>query len=109
MTVTHEDVQRWLDSYITAWRTYDPASIGDLFAQDAEYRYHPWDEPIRGRAEIVRAWVAPDGKESSRDHPGTWDATVTAGAGRSSSTTSPRSNPVCDRERAVNVRGYPEA
>ena len=27
-----------------------------------------------GRAEIVRAWVAPDGNESGRDEPGTWEA-----------------------------------
>ena len=72
--MTHDDVQAWLDRYVAAWRTYDPAAIGDLFSDDAEYRYHPWDEPIRGRAEVVRAWLAPDGSESQRDDPGTWEA-----------------------------------
>jgi hypothetical protein len=72
--VTRDDVQRWLDHYIAAWRSYDPTAIGDLFDEDAEYRYRPWEEPLRGRAEIVRAWVAPDGDESGRDEPGTWDA-----------------------------------
>ncbi len=72
--MTHDDVQRWLDRYIAAWQSYDPDAIGDLFSDDAEYRYHPWDEPILGRAEIVRAWVAPAGNESQRDEPGTWDA-----------------------------------
>lgn len=72
--MTHDDVQDWLDRYVAAWRTYDPVAIGELFGQDAEYRYHPWDEPIRGRDEIVRAWVAPEGSESGRDEPDTWDA-----------------------------------
>lgn len=72
--MTRDDVQRWLDAYIEAWQTYDPAKIGELFSEDAEYRYHPWDEPLRGRAEIVRAWVAPAGNESQRDEPDAWDA-----------------------------------
>ena len=46
--MTHDQVQDWLDRYIAAWRSYDPAAIGDLFADDAAYRYHPWDdEPVR--------------------------------------------------------------
>ena len=72
--MTHNDVQLWLDRYVAAWTTYDPAAIGELFSDDAEYRYHPWDEPIRGRAEIVSAWVAPEGDASRRDEPGTWAA-----------------------------------
>jgi len=72
--MTHDEIQGWLDRYVAAWRSYDPVAIGELFAEDAEYRYHPWDEPIRGRAEIVRAWVAPDGAESTRDEPDSWDA-----------------------------------
>jgi ketosteroid isomerase-like protein len=72
--MTHLDVQDWLDRYVATWRSYDAAAIGDLFSDDAEYRYHPWDEPLRGRAEIVRAWVAPAGNESQRDAPDTWDA-----------------------------------
>ena len=73
--MTHDEVQAWLDRYVAAWRSYDPAAVGDLFSNDSEYRYRPWDEPIRGRAEIVRAWVAPAGNESQRDEPGSWEAT----------------------------------
>jgi ketosteroid isomerase-like protein len=72
--MTHNDVQLWLDRYVAAWSSYDPVAIGELFAEDAEYRYHPWDEPVRGREEIVRSWVAPEGDESQRDEPGSWDA-----------------------------------
>lgn len=66
--MTHDDATRWLDGYIDAWRSYDPAAIGALFADDAEYRYHPWDEPLRGRDAIVEDWLA------NRDDPGTWNA-----------------------------------
>jgi ketosteroid isomerase-like protein len=59
--------QRWLDAYIAAWGTYDGDAIGELFSTDAEYRYHPWDEPIRGREEIVASWLG------DRDEPDTWE------------------------------------
>jgi hypothetical protein len=72
--MTRDDVQRWLDRYIEAWKTYDPAQVGALFSADAEYRYHPWDAPIVGRDEIVRDWVEPEGPNASRDAPGTYEA-----------------------------------
>ena len=64
-----EDVQIWLDRYIAAWSSYDEEAIGDLFAEDAEYRYHPWDEDtLHGRAAIVGSWL------SERDEPNSWAA-----------------------------------
>jgi ketosteroid isomerase-like protein len=66
--MTYDDAARWLDAYVEAWRTYDPDAIGNLFSEDAEYRYHPWDEPLRGRAAIVADWLA------NRDAPGSWEA-----------------------------------
>ena len=69
-------VQAWLDRYSHAWETFDPDEIGALFADDAVYRYHPWDEGDaveRGRAAIVQSWVEPDGAASSRDAPGTYE------------------------------------
>src|SRR5918997_1137393 len=51
------DVDRWLADYVEAWRTYERARIAALFSADAEYRYHPYDEPLRGRDAIVRAWL----------------------------------------------------
>jgi hypothetical protein len=70
--ITREHVQDWLDRYMRAWETYDPALIGDLFTEDAQYRWHPADDPTVGRAEIVDAWVNPGGNASSRDVPGTY-------------------------------------
>ena len=65
--MTTDDVQDWLDRYVRAWQTYDPDAIGELFADDARYRYAPWGEPVRGRDAIVASWLAPDGDASERD------------------------------------------
>lgn len=70
--MTHTDVQAWLDRYVAAWVSYDPAAIADLFSDAAEYRYHPWDEPVRGRDAIVASWTDPSGGASGRDEPGTY-------------------------------------
>jgi len=67
--VGDEQAQRWLDAYSHAWETYDPEAIGDLFTEDAEYRWHPWDEGdevAHGRKEIVAAWL------KDPDKPGTY-------------------------------------
>ena len=60
--------QQWLDGYVEAWQSYDPDAVGALFSERAEYRYHPWDEPVRGRAAIVQSWL------EEPDEPGSWDA-----------------------------------
>ena len=78
--MTRADVQRWLDRYVAAWKSYDAAEIADLFSADAEYRYHPWDDPVRGREAIVADWIAPVGSASSRDAEGTYDAAYEAWA-----------------------------
>jgi ketosteroid isomerase-like protein len=66
--VNRARLQEWLDRYVDAWKSYDPDKIGALFSEDAEYRYAPEDEPVRGRAAIVEDWL------SERDEPGTYDA-----------------------------------
>jgi ketosteroid isomerase-like protein len=68
MTTTRASVAAWLDRYVKAWRTYDPAAIGELFSSDAVYAYHPWDEPVRGREAIVADWL------EDRDEPDSWSA-----------------------------------
>jgi ketosteroid isomerase-like protein len=74
--MTREDVQRWLDRYVAAWRSYDREAIEGLFSEDVEYRYHPYDEPVRGRDSVVEAWLGEGEHEdaSTRDEPGTYDA-----------------------------------
>jgi ketosteroid isomerase-like protein len=69
--------QAWLDDYVEAWRTYDPARIRALFADDVAYRYHPYDEPVMGADAVVASWLgesADDADASTRDAPDTYDA-----------------------------------
>ena len=35
--MTREDVQRWQDRNVDAWKTYDPDAIAALVSLDAEY------------------------------------------------------------------------
>ena len=66
--VTRDQVQGWLDAYLRAWRSNDEATIRGLFAPDATYAYHPYDEPLRGRDAIVAAWL------DEPDDPASWEA-----------------------------------
>jgi hypothetical protein len=62
-----EGVIRWLADYIAAWESYDPDRIGALFSDDAEYRYYPGEEPLRGREAIVASWLADRDPEETYD------------------------------------------
>jgi ketosteroid isomerase-like protein len=69
--MTHDDVQRWLDRYIEAWRANDATAIEPLFTEDAVYGYRPWDSEghtVRGRDAIVGSWL------EEPDAPDSWDA-----------------------------------
>jgi hypothetical protein len=74
--MTHEDVQGWLDRYVEAWMTYDRAQVEALFSDSVSYRYHPYDEPIRGRDAVVASWLGEGEHDdaSTRDDPGTYEA-----------------------------------
>jgi hypothetical protein len=64
-------VTAWIDGYLRAWNSNDPAEIGALFTEDATYRSEPYRQPHEGREDIVRFWLA------HRDEPGqttfTWE------------------------------------
>jgi ketosteroid isomerase-like protein len=66
--VDKERATAWLDRYVEAWNTYDRDLIADLFAPNVEYRYHPYDDPIQGRAAVVDSWLA------DADEPNTYEA-----------------------------------
>jgi ketosteroid isomerase-like protein len=63
-----EDVADWLERYVAAWKSGDRADIAALFGDDARYRYHPYDEPLIGRAAIADSWL------DDPDEPGSFDA-----------------------------------
>ena len=64
--MTRESVQAWLDAYVAAWGSYE--GITELFSADAEYRYHPYDEPLRGADAIAADWLR------EREDPDSWEA-----------------------------------
>jgi hypothetical protein len=74
--VERSDVDRWLVGYVAAWKSYDPEAIGALFSDDVEYRYHPYDEPVRGRDAVVAAWLGEGDSDaaSTRDPERTYEA-----------------------------------
>ena len=48
----------WLDGYVRAWKSKEPADVRALFTVDAEYWFRPDDDdPVRGADAIVRMWV----------------------------------------------------
>jgi hypothetical protein len=66
--ITHQSVQKWLDDYVAAWKSYDPAAIGALFSENVAYRYNPYDEPVHGRDTVVANWI------ENRDEPNSYAA-----------------------------------
>jgi ketosteroid isomerase-like protein len=67
--IDHASVHAWLKAYVDAWKSYEAEAIGRLFAESADYWFHPFDEaPVSGRAAIVANWL------ENQDAPGTYDA-----------------------------------
>ena len=74
--IDRAEVDRWLADYVAAWKSYDRRDIAALFGEDVAYRYHPGDDPIVGRDDVVASWLE-EGEfadASDRDEPGTYDA-----------------------------------
>jgi ketosteroid isomerase-like protein len=67
------DIERWLDDYVQAWKSYDREAIAALFSDDVEYRYHPNDEPLRGRDAVIASWLGEGADDNDRDAPGTFE------------------------------------
>lgn len=72
----HETAQNWLNRYVAAWMSYERDDISALFSEDIAYRYHPYDEPIVGRAAVVASWLGESESDdaSTRDAAGTFKA-----------------------------------
>ena len=69
--MNRELLQKWLEEYVEAWRTYEPEKIRNLFSENALYFYSPFDEQthLRGREAIVADWLkAPDAVGSWEAH-----------------------------------------
>src|SRR5687768_10673963 len=68
--MNRELLQKWLEEYVEAWRTYEPEKIRNLFSENALYFYSPFDEQthLRGRDAIVADWL------KQPDAVGSWEA-----------------------------------
>ncbi|SRR6266487_4694297 len=60
-------VRAWVDGYVRAWGSNDPADIRALFSEDAAYYTEPHGQPWLGADEIVRRWL------EHRDEPGQFE------------------------------------
>ncbi|MGH8245039.1 MAG: nuclear transport factor 2 family protein [Gammaproteobacteria bacterium] len=49
--------QAWIEGYLRAWKSNDPADIGRLFTPDARYYTAPFREPWAGRDGIIAGWL----------------------------------------------------
>ncbi|WP_127476812.1 nuclear transport factor 2 family protein [Microbacterium sulfonylureivorans] len=54
----------WLNGYITAWASKDPADVRAIFTEDAQYWFRPDDDdPVIGIDAIVEMWGDPEPSE----------------------------------------------
>jgi hypothetical protein len=61
--VTRDDLDRWIDAYLAAWRSGD--GVDGLFTGDATYRSSPYLDPDSGIDAIKEFWrrETDDGEE----------------------------------------------
>lgn len=53
---TTEQVENWVQRYVSAWTSYEDAAIAGLFSPDAEYHEWPYPTAWIGREAIVAGW-----------------------------------------------------
>jgi ketosteroid isomerase-like protein len=57
MHLSRDQFAAWLERYIEAWRSNDPADIGDLFSEDVIYSQSGGHTAIEGREAVVKDWL----------------------------------------------------
>jgi len=55
---TQAQVEAWIENYVHAWTTADPADIAALFTADGEYHESPYTTEWIGRDAIVEGWLS---------------------------------------------------
>ncbi|HEY6812123.1 MAG TPA: nuclear transport factor 2 family protein [Propionibacteriaceae bacterium] len=51
------EVMRWVDGYLAAWRDEDLGGVERLFTEDAQYRASPYEESEVGHQAIKAFWL----------------------------------------------------
>ena len=69
MHLTRDQFAAWLERYLQAWRSADPASIGELFSEDVTYSQDGGQSSIEGREAVVRDWL-----EAAYEPDASWEA-----------------------------------
>jgi ketosteroid isomerase-like protein len=64
--VDRANVEGWIQAYVRAWGSNDPAEIAALFTEDARHFTAPYRQPWVGTQRIVEGWLG------RRDEQGTW-------------------------------------
>ena len=57
-----DQVMRWVDGYIDAWRAEDPQGVERLFTEEAHYRRSPYEKSEVGHEAIKAFWLADAGE-----------------------------------------------
>jgi len=87
VSIDHDRFARWLDDYIAAWRSGEPAAVEALFTEDATYAFAPFGAPLQGRGAIVEMWLKdpdPAGSWTADYRPLAIDGAVAVAHGRTS-------------------------
>src|SRR5215211_4968479 len=52
-----DQVMRWVDGYIDAWRAEDPQGVERLFTDDVRYRSSPYEKSEVGHDAVKAFWL----------------------------------------------------
>jgi hypothetical protein len=61
--MTHDDVRRWVASYVKAWRSPGTEALSVVFSEQVSYRPAPWADAVEGLPALAEFW------EGERDGP----------------------------------------
>ncbi len=54
--MTHNDVEKWVDRYVDAWRSSGTSKLASIFSSKINYSVSPWKSALKGLTELERFW-----------------------------------------------------
>ena len=60
---TRDAARRWVDAWVSGWRTLDPEPIAAVYADDCFFLSHPFREPQAPREFVERAFAEEESPE----------------------------------------------